>query len=277
VTPGDRRETVGLIAGNRTLPFLWARRAREKGLRVAALGFREETDPRLAREVDAFEMVSLGELGKLLKFFKAQGVRRAVMQGQVHHTQLYNKKVKKDLRAAWFMAKHVLLVRNLRTEAFLGSLARELQGHGVHLEPATWLMEPWLASAGHQAGPRPGLGVKRDIVFGVRLTRELNRLDIGQTVVVKSQSCVAVESAEGTDACILRAGKLGKEGCVVVKLARPKQDLRFDLPVVGLKTFKILVKVRAAALVLDAGKTLFLDMDECLAVAARAKMSVLAV
>ncbi|HTA17210.1 MAG TPA: UDP-2,3-diacylglucosamine diphosphatase LpxI, partial [bacterium] len=245
------------------------------GLRVAALNFKEEPNPLLAREVDAFETVSLGELGKQLRFFKAHGVRRAVMQGQVHHTQLYNQKIKIDLRAAWLLTKHKLLVGNMRTEAIVGSLVKELGSHGVHIEPATWLMEPWLASAGHQAGPKPGAEVRRDIAFGVRLTRELNRLDIGQTVVVKRQSCVAVESAEGTDACILRAGKLGKEGCVVVKLARPKQDLRFDLPVVGLKTFKMLAKVRAAALVLEAGKTLFLDKEACLAVAAQAKMSVL--
>jgi hypothetical protein len=271
------RETVGLIAGNRTLPFLWARRAKERGFRVAALGFKEETDPRLAREVDAFESVSLGELGKLLKFFKAQGVRRAVMQGQVHHTQIYNQKIKPDLRAAWFLAKHTLLVRNLRTEALLGSLGRELASHGIHLEPATWLMEPWLAPAGHMAGPKPSSALKRDIAFGVKLTRELNRLDVGQTVVVKRQSCVAVESAEGTDACVLRAGKLAKAGCVVVKLARPKQDLRFDLPVVGLKTFKVLARAGVAALVLEAGKTLFLDKERCLAAAVDAKLAVLAV
>jgi UDP-2,3-diacylglucosamine hydrolase len=276
VTPGGQRETVGLIAGNRTLPFLWARRARERGLRVAALGFREETDPRLAREVDAFEMVSLGELGKLLGFFKAQGVRRAVMQGQIQHKQIY-KNIKADWRAKWLMAKQAMFVRDFRTEAILGAIARELDGHGVHLEPATWLMEPWLAPLGRLAGAKPVRALQRDIEFGVRLTRDLNRLDVGQTVVVKRQSCVAVESIEGTDACVLRAAKLAGPGCVVVKLARPKQDLRFDLPVVGPKTFKILARARAAALVLEAGKTLFLDKEACLAEAASAGMAVLAV
>ena len=268
------RETVGLIAGNRSLPFLWAGRARDRGFRVAAVGFKEETDPRLARDVDAFEMLSLGELGRLLRFFRAQGVRRAVMQGQIHHTQLYNQSIKPDLRAAWFLAKHAVLVRNLRTEALLGSLARELESHGVRLEPATWLMEPWLAPQGRLAGPRPGTALKRDIRLGVELTRELNRLDVGQTVVVKRQSCVAVESAEGTDACIQRAAKLAGPGCVVVKLARPKQDLRFDLPVVGAKTFAVLAKARAAALVIESGKALFLDKEGCLKRAAAAGMLV---
>jgi len=275
-TPGPR-ETVGLIAGNRNLPFLWARRARERGYRVAALGFREETDPRLAGAVDAFELISLGELGKLLKFFRAQGVRRAVMQGQIQHKQIYTKKPKVDLRAKWFLAKQALFVRDFRTEALLGALARELDGHGVHLEPATWLMEPWLAPVGHLCGPKPSRAMKRDIEFGVRLTRALNSQDVGQTVVVKRQSCVAVESIEGTDACVLRSAKLAGAGCVVVKLARPKQDLRFDLPVVGPKTFNVLAKTGTAVLVLEAGKTLFLDKEACLETAAKAGLAVVAV
>jgi DUF1009 family protein len=276
VSGQGQRETVGLIAGNRTLPFLWARRARESGLRVAALGFREETDPKLAREVDAFEMVSLGELGRLLRFFRVQGVRRAVMQGQIQHKQIY-KNIKADLRAKWLLTKQALFVRDFRTEAILGALARELEGHGVHLEPATWLMEPWLAPAGRMAGPKPSSALARDVAFGTRLARELNRLDLGQTVVVKRQSCVAVESIEGTDACIARAAKLAGPGCVVVKLARPKQDMRFDLPVVGPRTFKVLAKAGAAALVLEAGKTLFLEKPECLALAGGMKLAVLAV
>ncbi|MGH7442229.1 MAG: LpxI family protein, partial [bacterium] len=213
MTSAGLRETVGLIAGNRNLPFLWARRARAAGYRVAALGFREETDPRLALEVDAFESVSLGELGKLLKFFKGQGAKRAVMQGQIQHKQIY-KNVRADWRAKWLLAKQALLVRDFRTEAILGSIARELESHGVRLEPATWLMEPWLAPKGRLAGPALGRSVKRDMDFGLRLTRDLNRLDLGQTVVVKRQSCVAVESIEGTDACVLRAAKLAGPACV---------------------------------------------------------------
>ncbi len=269
----DPRESVGLIAGNRDLPFLWARRAREAGHRVAAVGFREETDPRLEREVDAFAYVSLGELGKMLRFFRAQGVSRAVMQGQIQHRQIY-RNLRADWRAKWLLARQALFVRDFRTEALLKSVARELEGHGVRLEPATWLMEPWLAPKGKLAGPAPSRALRRDIDFGLRLTRELNRLDVGQTVVVKRQSCVAVESVEGTDACVARAGRLAGPGCVVVKLARPGQDLRFDLPVVGPRTFAALAKARAAALVLESGKTVFLDKERCLG---RAKESGLAV
>jgi DUF1009 family protein len=265
-------ETLGLIAGNRRLPFLWVEEARRAGFKVAAVGFKEETDPRLGARVDAFELVTLGQLGRLIGFFKAQGVKRAVMQGQIQHKQIYAD-IKPDWRAKWLLAKQALFVRDFRTEAILGSIAKELGRHGVQLEPATWLMEPYLAAAGRISG-RPSAQARRDMAFGIQLARGLNRFDVGQTVVVKRQSCVAVESIEGTDACIARAAKLAGPGCVVVKLARPQQDLRFDLPVVGPQTFKVLAKAKAAALVLEAGKSLFLDKAACLDAAQRAGLAV---
>lgn len=266
---------IGLIAGNRRLPFLWAAQARSAGHQVAAVGFREETDPRLKRQVDAFELVSLGELGKLIKFFKKNGVTQAVMQGQIQHKQIYAN-IKADWRAKWLLAKQALFVRDFRTEAILGSIAKELASHGIELRPATWLMEPYLAQAGRLTGPKPGAKLRQDIAFGLKLTRELNKLDVGQTVVVKKMSCVAVESIEGTDACIRRAAKLAGPGCTVIKLARPNQDLRFDLPVVGPKTFQVLAQAKAAALVLESGKTLFLEKENCLQTAAKSQLAVLA-
>ena len=265
-------ETLGLIAGNRRLPFLWVEQARQAGFKVAAIGFREETDKKLARQVDAFELISLGQLNRLISFFKAHGVKRAVMQGQIQHKQIYAD-IKPDWRAKWLLTKQALFVRDFRTEAILGSIAKELGRHGVRLEPATWLMEPYIASAGRIAG-KPSAQAKRDIAFGIKLARGLNSFDVGQTVIVKRQSCVAVESIEGTDACIARAAKLAGPGCVVIKLARPKQDLRFDLPVVGPKTFQVLAKAKAAALVLEAGKSLFLDKDASLALAQKSGLFV---
>ncbi len=270
------RQTLGLIAGNRDLPFLWAARAKAAGHRVVAIGFTEETSPRLRAHVDAFELISLGQLGRMLAFFKRHGVRQAVMQGQIQHKQIYAN-IKADWRAKWLLTKQAVFVRDFRTEAILGSIAKELGRHGVELLPATWLMEPYLATKGHVAGPRPNLQTRRDSAFGVKLARGLNALDVGQTVVVKRQSCVAVESIEGTDACVLRAAKLAGSACVVIKLARPKQDLRFDLPVVGPRTFAILAKVKASALVLEAGKTLFLEREHCEALASKHKISVSAV
>jgi DUF1009 family protein len=267
--------TIGLIAGNRRLPFLWAEQAKAAGYHVAAVGFREETDPKLAQRVDAFTAISLGELGKLIKFFKAHGVKQAVMQGQIQHKQIYAD-IKADWRAKWLLTKQALFVRDFRTEAILGAIAKELASHGIHLQPATWLMDPYIAQAGHLAGPKPDSWARKNIAFGLPLTRELNKLDLGQTVVVKRQSVVAVESIEGTDACIQRAAKLAGPGCTVIKLARPKQDLRFDLPVVGPKTFQVLAQAKASALVLEPGKSLFLERERCEALAAKAKLSVLA-
>jgi DUF1009 family protein len=266
-------ETLGLIAGNRRLPFLWVAEARRAGFKVAAIGFNEETDQRLGKEVEAFEMISLGQLGRMIKFFKAHGVKRAVMQGQIQHKQIYAK-LKADWRARWLLAKQALFVRDFRTEAILGSIAGELGSHGIHLESATWMMEPYLAKKGKILGST-SIQMRRDIAFGVKLARGLNSFDVGQTVVVKRQSCVAVESIEGTDACIERAAKLAGPGCVVIKLARPKQDLRFDIPVVGLRTFQVLTKAKAAALVVEAGKTLFLDRESCLGLAKKAGLAVL--
>ena len=199
-------ETLGLIAGNRDLPFLWTARARAAGFMVASVGFKEETDTRLAKQVDSFELISLGQLGKLIAFFKAHGVKRAVMQGQIQHKQIYAN-IKPDWRAKWLLTKQALLVRDFRTEAILGAIAKELGRHGVQLQPATWLMEPYLAEKGRMLGSATAQ-TKRDIEFGVKLARNLNSFDVGQTVVVKRQSCVAVESIEGTDACIERSPTL---------------------------------------------------------------------
>ncbi len=262
-------ETIGLIAGNRDLPFLFAKQARDAGYRVAAAAFKEEADPRLERRVDAIEFLSLGQLGKLLAFFKKNGVRRAVMQGQVRHTLIYSK-IKPDWRAALLLLK----VKNFRTEGILGAVADELRRHGIELQKATWLMEPYLAGKGILGAVKPSKAVARDLEFGVSLARGVGALDIGQTVCVKRLSCVAVESVEGTDACVKRAGQLAGGGVVVVKRARPRQDLRFDLPVVGPSTFLGLARAKVAALGLEAGKTLLLDGPRCIAIADRAGICV---
>ena len=179
-------ETLGLIAGNRRLPFLWVEEARRAGFKIAAIGFNEETDSRLGAKVDAFEMISLGQLGRMIRFFKAHGVKRAVMQGQIQHKQIYAN-IKADWRARWLLAKQALFVRDFRTEAILGSIAKELAAHGVVLAPATWLMEPYLADRGLMLG-KPTIQIRRDIAFGVKLARGLNSFDVGQTIVVKRQS-----------------------------------------------------------------------------------------
>lgn len=262
-------ETLGLIAGNRDLPFLFARQAKAAGYKVAAIGFVEETDKRLAKEVDAIEFISLGQLGRLLAFFKKHGVKRAVMQGQIKHKQIFSK-IKPDWRAALLIPK----ILKFGTEGILGVVTQELVSQGLQLQPATWLMETYLAGKGVLGKIKPSKELLKDIEFGEELVKGVGALDIGQTVCVKRRSCVAVESIEGTDDCILRAGKLAGPGLTVVKRARPRQDLRFDLPVVGPKTFEILSKVKAAAIGVEAGKTLFLEKERCIDLANRAGLTV---
>ncbi len=263
------QETIGLIAGNRDLPFLFSRQAKKSGFRVVAAAFKEEASPALAREVDAIEFITLGQLGKLLDFFKKQGVRRAVMQGQIKHKMIYAN-IKPDWRAALLLLK----IKKFSTEGILSTVADELQRHGVTLQKASWLMEPYLAGAGILGRVKPSKAVLKDLEYGAMLAKGVGALDIGQTVCVKRLSCVAVESIEGTDACALRAAKLAGPGLVLVKRARPKQDLRFDLPVVGPKTFQVLAKIKAAAIGLETGKTLILDKEACLKIADRAGICV---
>jgi hypothetical protein len=180
-------------------------------------------------------------------------------------------KIKPDWRAALLLLK----IRNFRTEGILGAVATELQRRAVTLQSATWLMEPYLAQKGFLGNARPSKQVLRDLKFGSDLAQGVGKLDIGQTVCVKRLSCVAVESIEGTDACIARAGKLAGPGVVVVKRARPRQDLRFDLPVVGPQTFRMLAHIKAAALGLEAGKTLILEKEKCVKIAGQAKIVIL--
>ena len=265
---------IGVIAGTHQLPILFAQQAKKQGYQVFAVNFDEAPNPKIAKEVDGYTRHSIGQLGKTIQFFKSQGIRDIVMQGQVTHKTLY-KKIKPDFKAAMLLLKIAASPKG--TEGILKPVADLLKKNGLNLLPATWLMEPWLAQCGVMGKIKPSRSLKQDLEYGAKLVKAIGALDIGQTVLVKNQSAVAIESIEGTDAAIKRAGKLAGKGVVMVKRARPNQDLRFDLPVVGLKTFKALAAVGAAAVGLEAGKTLMLDKEACLALANKAKISVVAI
>ena len=264
-------KTIGLISGTHDLPILFASRAREKGYRVVAVNFNEAPNPKIKSKVDLLQQQSIGQLGKMLKFFKSEGVKELVMQGQVSHKLLFAK-IRPDLKAASLLFK--LIGKGKGTEGMLKAVAGEIEKAGLKLKPATWLMEPWLAQKGIMGKVKPGKSAKLDLAVGQKLIKGIGALDIGQTVLVKDGSAVAVESIEGTDAAIARAGKLAGAGVVMVKHARPRQDLRFDLPVVGPGTFEALAKIKASAVGLQAGKTLFLEPEKCLALAKKAKIAV---
>jgi UDP-2,3-diacylglucosamine hydrolase len=252
-------ESLGIIAGSRSLPLVLAKQARAMGVqRLVAVGFANETDPALAPLVDDLVWVKVGQLSKLIDAFKQRGVRHCVMAGQVAPKTLFD--VRPDLRAMMLLMK--LKERNAHT--IFGGIADELLKEGIELVEATPWLEPSMPGAGFLMGKKPGEEEQADLALGWRIAKEISRLEIGQTVVVKKGTVLAVEGFEGTDACLARGGQLaGKEGgAVAVKVARENHDMRFDIPCIGLKTLEICRQAGIGVLAFEAGKTLLLDRDE---------------
>jgi DUF1009 family protein len=260
---------LGLIAGNGRFPFLVAQAARRQGRRVVAVAIREEAFPELEHEVDAVHWVSLGQLGRCIDALKAEGVTEAVMAGQVKHRQIFSGIVP-DLKLMAVLAR--LAVKN--TDSLIGAVADVLAGEGIRLLPSTSLLEDQMASPGPMTRARPSRDERQDIEYGGRVARALAGLDLGQTVVIKSRAAVAVEAMEGTDEVIRRAGRIAGPGTTVVKVAKPGQDMRFDVPVVGPGTLETMGEAGARVLALDAGKTLLIDKASLLARADTAGIAV---
>ncbi|MGH9556731.1 MAG: LpxI family protein [Terriglobales bacterium] len=259
------RERIGLIAGNGSFPLLLLDAARSRGAEVVVAAIKEETSPEVeSRGAVAVHWMSLGELGKLIETFKREGVSRAIMAGQVRHKQIFS-----SIRPDWRMAKLLLSLRARNTDALLGAVAQALAEEGITLVDSTLYLEPLLARAGVLTKRAPTQEETRNIAYGRQVARHLAQYDIGQTVVIAETACVAVEAMEGTDATILRAGEIMKtlEGSAstlsrsltVVKVAKLNQDMRFDVPVVGLPTIETMRRAGGTALAIDAGKTLLLD------------------
>lgn len=252
---------LGLIAGNGRFPFLALRAARRLGRPVTVVAIREETDPRIAEEVGEesaadLHWVSLGQLGRCIKLLKGAGVTQAVMAGQVKHTKLFAG-VAPDLALLSVLRR--LKARN--TDALISAIADVLAEHGIELIDSTGLLQPLLAGPGPLTRRTPTGEEQADLAFGRRMADAVAALDVGQTVVVKDRAVVAVEAMEGTDEAIERAARLAGPGIRVVKVAKPNQDMRFDVPVIGIRTVQALRRARAAVLSIDAGRTLVLDGD----------------
>lgn len=261
---------LGLIAGSKSLPLLFAQEARREGRRLVAVAFEGETSPELAPLVDEIVWLRVGQLGKMIAAFTERGVHECVMLGQIAPSNLFN--LRPDLRAMGMLFR--LKEKNAHT--LFGAIADELQKDGVTLiEPLRWL-KPWMPSAGYAVGPKLSEEQREDVCFGLRIAKEVSRLDIGQSVVVKRGTVLAVEGFEGTDACLERGGKLaGKDGgAVAVKVAKAGHDLRFDLPCVGPKTVEVCAAHGVAVLAVEADRTLLLDQPELEALAGRRKLSV---
>ena len=262
-------ENIGLIAGKGQFPLLFARAAQEHGARVIAVAHRGETEPALASLVSECHWVYVGQLGKIIRIFKAAGVRRAVMAGGLSRGRLF-REFRPDLRALGVIRR----AGAGRDDRLLRAVAAELEQEGITVAPSTLFLEVLLAAPGALSLRRPSQEELLDIQLGVRVARELGRLDLGQCVVVRRQVVVALEAIEGTDATIRRGGLLAGPGAVVVKLSKPGQDLRFDVPAVGLETIGAMTEVKAGALAVEAGKTLIFDGPEMLAAAHRAHIAV---
>jgi hypothetical protein len=267
-------EPLGIIAGNGDFPLILGREARRQGWRVVAAAFEGETKPDIAGAVDEVEWVRLGQLNKLSETFTQRGVKRAVMAGGITPANLF-KNLSLDLRMITVAAR--LKVRN--AETIFGAIAEELGKDGVTLlDPRPFLGES-VPQAGNLTRGKPSKEQLEDIAFGLKMAKEVSRLDIGQTVVVKQGTVLAVEGFEGTDACIRRGGELAGEkgGAVVVKVSKPNQDFRFDIPCVGLTTLASCAAGKIAVLALEAGCSLLLGRDEILAAADRQGLRVVGV
>ena len=261
------KQKLGLIAGNGKFPFLMLDAARAQGFDVVVAAIKEETFPEIEqRGASSVHWLSLGELSKLIETFQREGVHRAIMAGQVKHKQIFS-----SIKPDWRLAKLLLSLRARNTDAILGAVAKVLGDEGIVLENSTAFLEPLLAKAGVLTDRAPSEEEKQNIQYGRAVARHLAQYDIGQTVVVAESACVAVEAMEGTDATIERAGQimcsLGGDASTlsraltVVKISKPNQDMRFDVPVVGIQTISVMRAVGATCLALDAGKCLLLDGD----------------
>ena len=265
-------DNIGIMAGSGQFPFLVARGARANGLKVVICGFHGNADPALEAEADAFAMVHLGQLGKLIDFFKNNRVTRACMAGAINKPKALE--LKPDFRVLKLAYK---LMGNMGDDAVLRAVAGELQSEGITIVPPDALVPELRSQAGVLGKKKPGVDTWRDVRFGHRIAKAVGALDIGQCVIVRAGVVVAVEAIEGTDAAIVRGAELGGPGCSVVKVVKPGQDTRVDLPSIGSATLELLARHKYACLAFDAAGTLFFDRDASLATAAEHGICVIAI
>ena len=277
-------QKLGLIAGNGSFPLLLLDAALAQGAEVIVAAIKEETSPLIEnRGAASVHWMSLGELGRLIDTFKKEGVSTAIMAGQVKHKQIFS-----SIRPDWKLAKVLFSLTTRNTDSLIGAVAKVLADEGIHLISSTTYLEPLLAKAGVLTRRAPSETEKKNVEYGRQVARHLAQYDIGQTVVIAESACVAVEAMEGTDAAILRAGEIMKSlahepapesslldrALTVVKVAKPRQDMRFDVPVVGIKTIETMQQAGATCLAVDTGKCLLLDGDGIIAAADQAGITI---
>ena len=265
-------ERIGLIAGNGRFPIIFADNAKKLGYHVSAVAHEGETEPELARHVDRIHWIKIGQLSKLIKAFKKDGVHQAVMLGGIKKTHVFTT-VRPDFRALALATRLALW----KDDDILREFAKELEQEGIAICESTFGLEGILVEEGTLTPRTPTDKEWEDIRYGWDVAHDIGRLDIGQCVVIKDRVVVAVEAVEGTDGAITRGGELAKEGAVVVKRSKPQQDLRFDLPAVGPRTIEVMASVKASVLAVEAGRTILLDREIMLAKARSAKIAIVGI
>lgn len=271
LNPLDGSKKIGLIAGNGKFPLLFAQAASRQGLEVVAIAIKRDTSPRIASLVRRVYWLTLNDYASMFEIFKNEGIGKVIMAGQVNPKSLFYKNVGDD-------AFKTLLseVKDKRPDTVFGAVADKLAEHSIDLIDSTWLLEDYLAEEGTLTKHAPDEKTWGDIRFGFDMAKRMAGLDIGQTLVVKNGAIVAVEAIEGTDAAILRGGGLATGGVVVIKVSKPSQDMRFDVPVVGPRTIKHMIRVQARCLAIEAHKTLIIDKNSCIRMADRKNVSIVA-
>ena len=264
-------DILGIIAGNGVYPRLLADSARKVGVKkIVAAAFTDETDSALVQHVDLIEWIRVGQLSRLLKFFREQNIHHAIMAGQIAPKNLF------DLRPDWKALLVLAKLKQRNAESIFAAIGDELAKVGVDLLPATTFLEEFLAPPGLIAGPKLTRREEEDVDLGWKIAKEIARLDVGQTVIVKNGTIVAVEALEGTNETIKRGGNLARKGAVAIKVAKPHQDMRFDVPVIGVETIRIAADAKLRAIAIEAGKTLLLEKDTIIDLANCSKLSIVA-
>jgi DUF1009 family protein len=263
-------ERFGLIAGNGKFPFLVLEAARSQNIDMVVAAIREEAFPEIVQAAQTVHWLGLGQLGKLIKIFHQEGITRAIMAGQVKHQQIFSSIVP-DLK----LLKLLTSLKSRNTDSLIGAVARILDEEGIQLVDSTLFLKPLLPEPGILTCRPPSQEEEKDILYGRKIAQEIARLDLGQTIVVREQACIAIEAMEGTDAVIRRASELAsRRPITVVKVSKPDQDMRFDVPVIGLPTIQLMKDLNATALAIDAHKTLMLDRTKVIELADQSQISI---
>lgn len=266
-------EKIGLIAGNKKLPLIFSEAAKKRNYYIVAVAIRGDTCAKLKQSVDKIYWVGLDEFHKMLEIFKEEGVNKIIMAGQISPQRLFSKEIDKDQELKNLLTS----IKDKKADTIFGAIAEKLKESGFQLLDSTLFIEELLPKQGTLTKRKPAFQEWEDVYFGLDLAKAIAYLDIGQTVAVKDRAIVAVEALEGTDNLIRRAGQIARGGIVVVKVSKPKQDMRFDIPVVGLNTIKNLIKADAKCLAIEAQKTIFIDKEQSIKLADKNNISIVAV